>query len=117
MDAVPSQTNSTSGDSRKRLVSKLLPLGKWLVVLLVAYFLGTLIFLNIQDWLAFDPLSLLAGWVMLFILAIGLRINYTSRLFIVALVLVTGLLGLYSFGQALVMILLVIGGEKLLKLI
>ena len=99
-----------------RRLNLILPI-KNAVTIITVILVVVLAYPYIQDWFVFEPQTVMAIWVIGFILALITRLNYLSRLFLFDMIIVTGIIGYYSFSEGLLVLLLLLIIQKLAKLL
>lgn len=90
---------------------------KALIIIVLSILVSIFLVPYIQDYLIFEPLAIVSIWFIGLILGIMLKVNYSGALFVVNLIIGTLIVSYYSFGQGLIVVLLLVFLEKLFKLI
>lgn len=111
---------TTSGSvAPKNKISLALPAAiiKYLFLFVVALVAGTTLHFFLKQLALFNPTNILAVWIITFILALSLKINYQKLIFVINLIAGSFLVSLYPFGQGLIVYLLLLLGQRVLKLI
>lgn len=125
----PQQTYSPSQQpppppQQPQVVQKPSPIPGILLILLkligvgaVAVVGGTFLETIGQEYLVFEPQALLTIWVVSFLIALTLKINYTSILYIIVMIAGTLLVAYYPFSQAFLITFLLLLLGKLVRLL
>lgn len=90
---------------------------KALIIIVLAILASIFLVPYLQDYFIFESIDIVSIWLIGFILGIMLKVNYSGALFIFNLIIGTLIVSYYSFGQGLILVLLLIVLEKLFKLI
>lgn len=88
-----------------------------LLIVALSVFVGTLIFSITDSLFLWDAIDLMSFWVILFILAIVLKIDNKNPLFIINMVLGSFIVSYFQFGQGYLIILMMVIIQKLFKLL
>lgn len=111
---VDNQTPTNQG-SRKISLQPITSFFLYLSLAFVALFVGTVIHFYLKQIMLFNTQNILAVWVLSFILALVIRINYQKPIFLINILLGSLLVSVYPFGQGITIYLLIIFGQRLFK--
>ncbi|OIP83246.1 hypothetical protein AUK04_03600 [Candidatus Roizmanbacteria bacterium CG2_30_33_16] len=112
----PNNQSQVQPQTPGRKLNFILPI-KNAATIIIAILVVVLAYPYIQDWFVFEPQTVMAIWVIGFILALITRLNYLSRLFLFDMIIVTGIIGYYSFSEGLLVLLSLLIIQKLAKLL
>jgi len=85
--------------------------------IIVSWLLGSLIYYLTYSFFAFSALNTFSLIFIIFLLALILKLNYTGIFFFLDILLAVFLSSFYPFGQAIIIILILVLAQKILKII